>query len=147
MAGKGNSNCIIGKGSSFTGKFTVNGSLYVDGKFEGDINTDGNVVIGAEGKMKTNLSAARVNVGGAFIGNIRASEEVAIEPTGKVLGDITAPKIDLQDGAVLEGATRIRGYGDGAESIRKQLEEDFGTGPVVSDQSGGRKKSVKKKGR
>ena len=69
-------NSVIGEGSIFEGKFYINGSLQIDGRFEGDIRTEEYVVVGETGKVKTDIFARRVVVAGTVIGNIEAEEEV-----------------------------------------------------------------------
>ena len=88
----GNLNTIIGKGSSFEGKFYINGSLRIDGKFEGEIKTDEELVVGETGRVKTNIRAKSVVIAGTVIGNIKAENEVTLLATGMVKGDITTPK-------------------------------------------------------
>ena len=56
MAGKSDMmNSTIGEGSVFEGKFYISGSLKIDGKFEGEIKTDEELVVGETGKVKTNI--------------------------------------------------------------------------------------------
>ncbi|MGO9413217.1 MAG: bactofilin family protein, partial [Spirochaetia bacterium] len=50
-----NSNCIIGEGSIFNGRFYVNGSILIEGKFQGDIRTDDQLTVGPSGKVKTDI--------------------------------------------------------------------------------------------
>ena len=74
MAAKNESqlNSLIGEGSVFDGKFYINGSLQVDGRFEGEIKTEDQLIVGRTGKVKTDIVAKRVIVGGTVIGNIDA---------------------------------------------------------------------------
>ncbi len=119
-----NSNCIIGEGSVFNGRFYVNGSIQIEGKFQGDIRTDDQLVVGPTGKVKTDIVARRVTVAGTLIGNITASEEVSLLHTGKVLGNISTPKLTMEPGVVTEGRVTITsGLSDEA---RKIIEESFG---------------------
>ncbi len=119
-----NSNCIIGEGSVFNGRFYVNGSILIEGKFQGDIRTDDQLVVGPTGKVKTDIVARRVTVAGTLIGNITASEEVSLLHTGKVLGNISTPKLTMEPGVVTEGRVTITsGLSDEA---RKIIEESFG---------------------
>ncbi len=118
------SNCIIGEGSIFNGRFYVNGSILIEGKFQGDIRTDDHLVVGPTGKVKTDIVAKRVTVAGTLIGNITASEEVSLLHTGKVLGNINTPKLIMEPGVVTEGKVTITsGLPDDA---RKIIEESFG---------------------
>ena len=71
-------NSVIGEGSIFEGKLYIQGSLEVNGKFEGEIKTEGQITIGKTGRVKTNIIARKVIIGGTLMGNIRAHEEVLL---------------------------------------------------------------------
>lgn len=125
MPGKNETtNCVIGEGSIFDGRFYVNGSILIEGKFMGDIRTDDQLVVGPSGKVKTDIVARRVTVAGTLIGNIAASEEVTLLHSGKVLGNITTPKLSVEPGVITEGKVTITaGQSDDA---RKLIEDSFG---------------------
>ena len=124
MAVKGeNVNSTIGAGSVFEGKFYISGSLRIDGKFEGEIKTDNELVVGESGKVKTDIIARSAVIAGTVIGNITVSEEVRLLETAKVLGDITAPTISIQKGVVSKGNVNITG-GLGKDS-KKIIEDSF----------------------
>jgi cytoskeletal protein CcmA (bactofilin family) len=128
MPGKNdNANCVIGEGSIFDGRFYVNGSIVIEGKFTGDIRTDDQLVVGPTGKVKTDIVAKRVTVAGTLIGNIAASEEVTLLHTGKVLGNIATPKLSVEPGVITEGKVTITS--GQAEDARKLIEESFGQEP------------------
>jgi len=126
MAGKNDStNCIIGEGSIFEGRFFVNGSILIEGKFQGDIRTDDQLIVGPTGRVKTDIQARKVTVAGTLIGNIAASEEVSLLHTGKVLGNIMTPKLTVEAGVITEGKVIITS--GQTEDTRKIIEEAFGT--------------------
>lgn len=138
MAKSDSMNSTIGSGSSFEGKFYISGSLRIDGKFEGEIRTDEELIVGVTGKVKTDISAKSVVIAGTVIGNISAEEEVRLLETGKVLGDITAPAVSMQNGVVVLGHVEITG--GNKKDIRKLIEDSF-TGAVAA--SGTAQKSEK----
>ena len=135
VAGKGeampnkndSTNCIIGEGSIFDGRFYVNGSILIEGKFQGDIRTDDQLIVGPTGKVKTDIQARKVTIAGTLIGNITATEEVTLLHTGKVLGNISTPKLSVEQGVITEGKVVITS--GQAEDTRKIIEESFGTEP------------------
>jgi len=100
-------NSLIGEKSVFEGKFYIAGSLKIDGKFEGEVKTEDELIVGESGRVKTDIFAKRVTVAGVVIGNIEAEDEVKLLATGKVLGNITAPKIYIEDGVMVKGEIRI----------------------------------------
>ncbi len=134
----------IGEDSAFEGSFNVRGSLRVDGKFKGDVRIEDQLIIGETGKVKTNVLAKRVIVGGTFIGNIEATEEVVLLENGKVLGDITTPVLTVQKGVVTLGKVQITSNKFGADGIRKVIEDSFGVEKVLSEVIPGKKELQKK---
>lgn len=96
-------NSTIGPNSYFTGRFFINGSLKIDGKFEGKSLQAEQLYIGTTGKVKTNVVANSVIVEGVIIGNITARNRVMLLPTAKIYGDIKTPELIIQNGVILEG--------------------------------------------
>ena len=126
MASKSDTtNCIIGEGSIFDGRFYVNGSIVIEGKFQGDIRTDDQLTVGPTGKVKTDIQARKVTIAGTLIGNILASEEVTLLHTGKVLGNITTPKLTVEPGVITEGKVTITS--GQTDEARRIIEDSFGT--------------------
>lgn len=124
MAGKGESNnSAIGEGSTFEGKFYISGSLRIDGKFEGEIKTEEEVVVGKTGRVKTNINAKSVVVAGIVIGNIYAKNEITLLETGRISGDIVTPVITIQNGAISQGHITITG--DQKVDIKKLIDESY----------------------
>lgn len=100
-------NNVIGENSYFTGTFLINGSLRIDGRFEGKYLQAEQLYIGSTGKIRTNINAVSVIVEGLVIGNINASSRVLLMPTAKILGDIKTPELIIQNGVILEGRCTI----------------------------------------
>lgn len=124
-------NSVIGNGSSFKGIFEVKGSFQIDGKFEGELKIDGHLIIGPNGKVKTStIITESITIAGTLIGNIDAKREVVLIETGRVLGNIEAPKIDVGEGAVIQGEMTITG--GQKKDITKVVEESF-TGIKIDD--------------
>ncbi len=116
-------NSTIGEGSIFEGKFYISGSLRIDGKFEGDIRTDEELVVGENGKVKTNIHAKNVVVAGTVIGNIQADEEVKLLETARVLGDIETPVLTIQRGVVSQGSVTITG--GQKKDVQKMIDDSY----------------------
>ena len=116
--------CIIGEGSVFEGRFYVNGSIVIEGKFAGDIKTDDQLTVGPTGKVMTDIEAKKVTIAGTLIGNIIAYDEVSLVQSGKVLGNITTPKLNVEEGVITKGRVTITaGKSDSLENI---IKDSFG---------------------
>jgi len=129
-------NSVIGEGSIFEGKFYINGSLQIDGRFEGEVKTRDHLIVGEMGKVKTDITAKNVTVSGTVIGNIEAEEEVSLLSTGRVLGNIKAPKVNIEEGVVVQGEVSISA--GQKKSIKTIIEESYSTGPKIEDVLGSR---------
>ncbi|HRX14693.1 MAG: polymer-forming cytoskeletal protein [Spirochaetes bacterium] len=122
-SGGDTANNTIGESSYFTGKFHINGSLRIDGCFEGKYLKADQLYIGPKGRLKTNIEAVSVIVEGLIIGNINASSRVLLMPTAKVLGDIRTPELIIQNGVILEGRCTIAN--DLKSSARELIDKEY----------------------
>ncbi len=100
-------NTIIDAADVCTGTITGSGIVRIDGTFEGTITTKELIVIGTTGKLKANLEATDIIIGGTLIGNIKARQKTKIEAGAKVHGDIETKLIRIEDGAFFEGQCKI----------------------------------------
>ena len=100
-------NSIIGEGTRFKGEFDLNGLLRIDGDFTGVIRTKGKVLVGKNGRAECTLNAGTVVVGGVLRGEIHSTEKVIILSTGLVLGNITTPRLIVEEGVIFNGSCRI----------------------------------------
>ncbi|MBN1410074.1 MAG: polymer-forming cytoskeletal protein [Spirochaetales bacterium] len=100
-------NSIIGQGTRFTGEFNLNGLLRVDGDFSGTIKTKGKVLIGSNGRVECTMHAGTVVIGGIVKGDIFSSEKVIILSTGIMIGNITSPRLIIEEGVQFNGQCRI----------------------------------------
>jgi cytoskeletal protein CcmA (bactofilin family) len=100
-------NSIIGEGTRFKGEFDLNGLLRIDGDFTGTIRTTGKVLVGKNGRAECTLHAGTVVIGGVVRGEIFSSEKVIILSTGLVLGNITTPRLIVEEGVLFNGTCRV----------------------------------------
>ena len=100
-------NSIIGEGTKFKGEFDLNGLLRIDGDFTGVIRTKGKVLVGKNGRAECTLHAGTVVVGGVLRGEIFSTEKVIILSTGLVLGNITTPRLIIEEGVIFNGSCRV----------------------------------------
>ncbi|MGV7928959.1 MAG: polymer-forming cytoskeletal protein [Spirochaetota bacterium] len=125
-------NNLIGENSYFTGRFLINGSLRVDGRFEGKYLQADQLYIGPTGKVKTNINAVSVIVEGLIIGNINASNRVLLMPTAKIYGDIKTPELIIQNGVILEGRCNISN--DLKSSAKDLIETEYEKNKIIPEE-------------
>jgi cytoskeletal protein CcmA (bactofilin family) len=116
---RGDAVASIGKSIVFKGELTGSEDLEVDGKMEGDIKLPDHVLtIGPNGEVKASVDAKCVQVIGHITGNVTATERVEVQASGIVEGDISAPKLLIQEGAVVNGAIQMTGQA-GARPVER----------------------------
>jgi len=98
----------MGNGTKFEGKLKSAGDIRIDGNFNGEISIDGTLSIGESGLVEADIYAPFVVISGRFRGNIFAGKRVEILPPANVCGEIEAPSVILEDGAIFEGDCRMR---------------------------------------
>ncbi|MCG8452840.1 MAG: polymer-forming cytoskeletal protein [Spirochaetales bacterium] len=96
-------NSIIGEGTRFRGDLDLKGLLRIDGDFEGNIRTDGRVLVGRGGRALCLIEADTVVIGGIVKGNITATSKVVLLSTSVVIGNIKTPELVVEEGVVVNG--------------------------------------------
>ncbi|MDI3533955.1 MAG: hypothetical protein PWQ82_320 [Thermosediminibacterales bacterium] len=109
---------VIGKGTEIKGTLNGTGVLRIDGKVEGEININGDLVIGETGKVMADINARHVTAAGEITGNISAEGKLEIISTGKVYGDINVMHLVINDGAVFEGKCEMNKKSNESEEKR-----------------------------
>lgn len=88
-----------------TVKFT--NDLVVDGKIEGEIQSDGNLTVGENARIKAEIKTATVVVYGKVHGNINATDRVELKASAEVVGDIKAKTLSIEAGAIFVGKSTV----------------------------------------
>ena len=99
----GNLNTIIGKGSAFEGRLSVQSTLRVDGRVKGTIKTSDSLVVGKEGDIDGDIAVRNAIVGGKLKGKLDASGKVVLESNSVFSGELKTTKLVIDEGAVFEG--------------------------------------------
>ncbi len=94
---------IIGRETQITGRLVAGGTIRVDGRVEGEIETDGDVVVGEPGKVAASIRARNVTIAGEVQGNIHAAGRLELVPSGKLYGDVEVAILAIEDGAIFKG--------------------------------------------
>jgi cytoskeletal protein CcmA (bactofilin family) len=96
-------NGFLDSGSHVHGELRFQTSFRVDGKLEGTVVSDGDLIVGDGGEVEGDLRVGQVVVSGTVRGTIRASRRVHLSASGKVFADVDTPSLVIEDGAVFEG--------------------------------------------
>lgn len=96
---------MIGPSIKIKGEVTGDEDLVIQGNVEGTITLKAHqVFVGESGKVNADIHAKMVKIDGEVNGDIRGTENVVISKLGHVRGNIIAPRVTLEDGAVFKGS-------------------------------------------
>ena len=90
---------VFGKDTQFCGDLHFRKSLQINGTFEGEIASEGYLVVGEGAVVKANT----VIIKGTVHGNIEARDRLEINPGGKLYGNIRTAKLKIADNVVFQG--------------------------------------------
>ena len=87
-------------------------NLRINGRFEGTLNTKGNLMIGEHSVVDADVTGESIVIAGKVNGNILATKELKLISPACVVGDIRTPLLSVAEGAVLEGNCKMLSSGD-----------------------------------
>ncbi|MBO5100340.1 MAG: polymer-forming cytoskeletal protein [Treponema sp.] len=96
-------NTIIGLGSLISGDIRINGFIRIDGDVNGNIETTSNVLIGDKARIKGNINAASVVIGGTVLGDITAPKGIKLLSSSIVIGNLITKKVQIDDDVIFNG--------------------------------------------
>ena len=103
QAAAGEITTLLGRGATFEGKLTFEGTVRIDGRFKGEVFTDDTLVIGEGAHVEASLDVGEVIIQGTVVGNITAKRSIEIHAPGRVKGDLHCPTLQIDKGVIFEG--------------------------------------------
>ena len=102
---------VLAREDSLSGKLELKGPGQVLGNFSGEIECDGDLLIGSEAQVEADIRGARITVAGLVRGSVIASNRLKITSTGRLEGDATVGALVVQEGGVHYGVIRVHPEG------------------------------------
>ena len=96
---------LLGAGTRYEGKLFFDGRVRIDGEFEGEVQSDGVLIVGEEATIRGAIRVHTLIVrGGRVEGDIYATELVELHAPAQVLGDIRTKALFMDKGVLFDGA-------------------------------------------
>src|SRR3954452_8378126 len=100
----------IGHAVTIEGRITSAQDLRIDGKVDGTIEVGNHgVIIGQGAAVTADLVGRSILISGAGVGDITSTERVELKAGASVEGDITSPRLVIEEGAIVNGAIDVSG--------------------------------------
>lgn len=100
---------VIARNTSFTGDIVSEGDFRIDGNLEGNLKTDGKVIIGSAGTIKGKVESNHADIEGEFSGDLLVNETLTVRGTASIFGDVVVGKLSVETGASFNATCSMRG--------------------------------------
>jgi cytoskeletal protein CcmA (bactofilin family) len=114
-------NAFLGKGTEFHGQLRFDGTVRVDGVFQGEIQATGTLVVGEGGRVEAEVRCGTLIIHGEVNGNVQASHRVEALAPARIMGNIQTPVLVINEGVVFEGNVRMEPPAEGSGERDKKI--------------------------
>lgn len=105
------SRAVIGATIKVKGDLTGDEDLIIEGRVEGTVKLDKHdLTVGESASVHANVTAKVVRIEGEVVGDIRGIERIVITQVGRVQGNLSAPRVVVEDGAKFRGSIEMDGF-------------------------------------
>ncbi|MDE6604329.1 MAG: polymer-forming cytoskeletal protein [Lachnospiraceae bacterium] len=104
---------IIGADMVVDGNIRAKEAVRVEGAVNGDVETEGALIISSSGKVKGNVKGSSIVIGGSLEGDLTSSGRTEVASTGKVIGNIRTKSLVVDENGVFQGQCIMNAEGIG----------------------------------
>ena len=101
-------NGFLDRGTTFKGDLAFEDMLRIDGRFEGTIRSESELIVGDGAEIKGEIIVDSVTINGRVDGTVRAKSRVEINGNARVSGELHTPALSIQDGALFDGTVHMQ---------------------------------------
>lgn len=102
-------NAFLGVGTEYRGKLSFVGTVRIDGLFEGEISTDGTLVLGKEAVIRGQVNVGNLSSCGKIYGDVAVKGRAVLQKESTLMGSLVSPTLVVEQGAILEGSISMTG--------------------------------------
>jgi len=98
---------FVGKGVDFKGTIVYQGTVRIDGSLDGEIQTEGVLLVGEEAVLKAKVTAGTIVCKGKITGDITAKEKIKLRAPAVITGGVTTPMLSIEEGVMFNGTLEM----------------------------------------
>ena len=98
---------FVGKGVEFKGTISYSGTVRIDGYLEGEIHTDGVLLIGEDAVIQAKITAGTIVCKGKITGDVVAKDRVKLRAPAILNGSVKSPVLSMEEGVLFNGALEM----------------------------------------
>lgn len=116
---------VIGPTLVFVGELSADEDLIIEGRVEGTIaHHEKSLTVGKLGVVKANIRARSVTIQGTVHGDVQGDDLVLLTAGAHVTGNISSPRIRMEDGARFKGSMETTGRGEAVSAAQDPTRRD-----------------------
>jgi len=124
---------VLGRDDALSGRLQLKGGGQLLGNFSGQVECDGDLLIGPEAHVEADIHTAKITIAGFVRGNVVAVSRLKITSTGRLEGDAKVGALVVQEGGVHKGVIRV--HPEGVPEGEEQVIADAGARQPVTIKS------------
>jgi cytoskeletal protein CcmA (bactofilin family) len=98
---------FVGKGVEFKGTISYSGTVRIDGLLDGEIHTDGTLLVGEDAVLTAKVSAGTIVCMGKITGDVMAKERIKLLAPAVLNGGVKTPMLSIEDGVLFNGTLEM----------------------------------------
>lgn len=107
---------VLANDVEIKGSIKFSHDLIIDGKIEGEVQSDGSLTVGENALIKGEIKTRAVTIFGKVEGNITVQERCELKSNAVLVGDVTAGTLAIEEGATFLGRSQVgKGASGGAK--------------------------------
>jgi len=104
---------FVGKGVEFKGTITYSGTVRIDGFLEGEIHTEGVLLVGEDAVITAKVTAGTIVCKGKITGDISVKEKIKLRAPAVISGGVKTPMLSIEEGVLFNGTLEMaQGVGE-----------------------------------
>jgi cytoskeletal protein CcmA (bactofilin family) len=107
---------VLAEDIDFSGTMKFRNSLMIKGKFEGQIEAQGHLILGPDAIVKATIKAGVVTNYGKIIGNVEAIKKLELLKGAELNGDVNTPDFIIESGCIFNGKCAMSADSFGSKS-------------------------------
>lgn len=100
-------NGLLDKGCSFEGKLTFDGTVQINGNFQGEVYSDGTLIVGNDAHIEGGIFVDTLIIYGSVQGTIDAKSRIELHVPASVISDIKTKTLSVEEGVVFQGKCQM----------------------------------------
>jgi cytoskeletal protein CcmA (bactofilin family) len=98
---------VLSNDVEIKGSIKFSHDLIIDGRIEGEVQSDGALTVGENAHIKGEIKTRTVVIFGKVEGNILVQERCELKSNAFLIGDISAGTLSIEEGASFDGRSQV----------------------------------------